>query len=199
MSGFISSSPFHSPNSIPSSRYCSPKFGAILTPATTPASNYSQSVHRLRNPRVPLRSSRRGLCRDAFGSSIGPPSLRQSMDSSRLRRGSSSSVSLLHGFQPSSSFFFSPPCTAPLSLLTGPRRRDPHPCAPALPLPAVRRWRPALAAEWLGRGSLRRRRHVPLQAWPGGPYAHGAAARPRPPRRRPSSSPRAAPAPSPWP
>jgi hypothetical protein len=60
------------PNSIPSSRYCSPKFGAVPTPATTPTSNYSQFVHRLRNPRVPLRSSRRGLRRDAFGSSIGP-------------------------------------------------------------------------------------------------------------------------------
>ena len=85
MSGFISSSPFQNtkrfpPNPIPSSRYCSPKFGAVPTPATTPASNYSQSVHRLRNPRVPLRSSRRGLRRSAFGSSIGSPNLRQSTD-----------------------------------------------------------------------------------------------------------------------
>jgi hypothetical protein len=47
---------------------------------TTPASNYSQSVHRLPNPRVPLRSSHRGLRRSAFGSSIGLPNLRQSMD-----------------------------------------------------------------------------------------------------------------------
>jgi hypothetical protein len=68
------------PNPIPSSRYCSPKFGAVPTPATTPASNYSQSVHRLRNPRVPLRSSRRRLRRSAFGSSIGSPNLRQSTD-----------------------------------------------------------------------------------------------------------------------
>jgi hypothetical protein len=35
---------------------------------------------RLRNPRVPLRLSRRGLCRGASGSSIGPPNLRQSTD-----------------------------------------------------------------------------------------------------------------------
>jgi hypothetical protein len=68
------------PNPIPSSRYCSPKFRAVPTPATTPASNYSQSVHRLPNPRVPLRSSRRGFHRSAFGSSIGSPNLRQSTD-----------------------------------------------------------------------------------------------------------------------
>jgi hypothetical protein len=37
-------------------------------------------VHRLPNPRVPLRSSRRGLRRSAFGSSIGSPNLRQSTD-----------------------------------------------------------------------------------------------------------------------
>jgi hypothetical protein len=43
-------------------------------------SNYCQSVHRLRNPRVPLRSYRRGLRRGATGSSIGPPNLRQSTD-----------------------------------------------------------------------------------------------------------------------
>jgi hypothetical protein len=67
-------------NPIPSSRYCSPKFGTVPTPATTPASNYSQSVHCLPNPRIPLRSSRRGLRRSAFGSSIGSPNLRQSTD-----------------------------------------------------------------------------------------------------------------------
>jgi hypothetical protein len=65
---------------IPSSRYCSPKFGAVPTPATTPASNYSQSMHRLRNLRVPLRLSRRLLHWGAFGSSMGPPNLRQSTD-----------------------------------------------------------------------------------------------------------------------
>jgi hypothetical protein len=71
-----------SPDSIPSSQNCSPKFGGVPTPTTTPTSNYSQSVHRLRNPRVPLRSSHRGLRRSASGSSIGPLNLRQSMISS---------------------------------------------------------------------------------------------------------------------
>jgi hypothetical protein len=37
-------------------------------------------VHRLRNPRVPLRSSRRRLRRSVFGSSIGSPNLQQSTD-----------------------------------------------------------------------------------------------------------------------
>jgi hypothetical protein len=37
-------------------------------------------VHRLPNPRVPLCSSRRGLCRSTFGSSIGSPNLWQSTD-----------------------------------------------------------------------------------------------------------------------
>jgi hypothetical protein len=37
-------------------------------------------VHRLPNLRVLLRSPRRGLCRGAFGSSIGPSNLRQSTD-----------------------------------------------------------------------------------------------------------------------
>jgi hypothetical protein len=51
---------------------------AVLTPATTPASNYSQSMHRLRNLRIPLQSSSRGLRLGAFGSSIGPLNLHQS-------------------------------------------------------------------------------------------------------------------------
>jgi hypothetical protein len=37
-------------------------------------------VYHLRNPRVPLRSSRRGLRRSAFGSSIGSSNLQQSTD-----------------------------------------------------------------------------------------------------------------------
>jgi hypothetical protein len=37
-------------------------------------------VYRLRNPRVPLRSSRRVLRRSAFGSSIRSPNLQQSTD-----------------------------------------------------------------------------------------------------------------------
>jgi hypothetical protein len=71
-----------SPDSIPISRNCSPKVGAVPTPTTTPTSNYSQSMHRLRKPRVPLRSSRRGLHLGMFGSWIGPPKLHQSTVSS---------------------------------------------------------------------------------------------------------------------
>jgi hypothetical protein len=41
-------------------------------------SNYSQSLHRLQNPRVPLHLSRRGLRRSVFDLSIGPPNLCQS-------------------------------------------------------------------------------------------------------------------------
>jgi hypothetical protein len=63
-----------SPDSIPSSRNCSPKFEAV----STTASNYSQSMHRLWNLRIPLRSSRRGLHRSAFDSSIEPPNRHQS-------------------------------------------------------------------------------------------------------------------------
>ena len=37
-------------------------------------------MHCRRNSRVPLRSSRQGLCRSAFGSSIGSPNRRQSTD-----------------------------------------------------------------------------------------------------------------------
>jgi hypothetical protein len=54
----------------------------VPTPASIPASHYSQFVHRLRNPRIPLHSSCQGLRRSAFCSSIGPPNLRQSKDSS---------------------------------------------------------------------------------------------------------------------
>jgi hypothetical protein len=163
-----------SPNPIPSSQYFSPKFGAVPTPAITPASNYSQSVHRLPNPRVPLRSSRRGLRRSAFGSSIGPPNLRQSMDLA------SAPASVFFPSEPPPWIstlvfhFFSPPCAAPLSLPTSPRRRDPHPyaCAPACGT--------ALAAgrggRRLGRGSPQRRRRSPLQAWPGGAAPAPAAA-----------------------
>jgi hypothetical protein len=47
-----------SPDSIHKSRNCSPKFEAVLTPA----SNYCQSVCHWQNPRVALRSYRRELC-----------------------------------------------------------------------------------------------------------------------------------------
>jgi hypothetical protein len=51
-----------------------------LEAVPSPVSNYSQSGHRLRNPRVPLRSSHRGLCWGMSGLSIGPLNLSQSMD-----------------------------------------------------------------------------------------------------------------------
>jgi hypothetical protein len=44
----------------------------VPTPAKTPASSYFRSVCRRRNPRVPLRSSRRELRPGAFNSSIRP-------------------------------------------------------------------------------------------------------------------------------
>jgi hypothetical protein len=52
---------------------------AVPTPTTTPASNYSQSVHRLWNPRIPLRSYRRGLRLGAFDSLIRLVVRRQSV------------------------------------------------------------------------------------------------------------------------
>jgi hypothetical protein len=69
-------------DSIPSSRNCSPQFGAVPTPAITPTSNYSQSVNRLWNPRIPLHLSRQGLRLGASNSSIRHPNLHQSMISS---------------------------------------------------------------------------------------------------------------------
>jgi hypothetical protein len=79
---------------------------------------------------------------------------------SRLRRGSSSSsVSLLHGFQSSSSFF-SPPCATPLSP-PAPGGTTPHPCA-CLPCPCPCPWRGGGDRPWrpsgLGTASPRRQR-----------------------------------------
>jgi hypothetical protein len=67
-------------DSIRNTRNCSPKFGTVLTPTTTPTSNYFRSVRHLWNPRVPLRSSHRELRPRAFDSSIQPPVHRQSTD-----------------------------------------------------------------------------------------------------------------------
>jgi hypothetical protein len=69
-----------SSDSIPSSLNCSPKFGAVQTPTTTSTNNYFQSVHRRRNPRVPLCSSRRVLRLIASNLLIGPPNHCQSTD-----------------------------------------------------------------------------------------------------------------------
>jgi hypothetical protein len=62
--------------SIPGSRNCSTKFGAVPTPM---ASNYFRSVRRRWNPRVPLCSSHRELRPDAFDSSIRPTVRTQSV------------------------------------------------------------------------------------------------------------------------
>jgi hypothetical protein len=142
-------------------------------------------VLRVPNPRVPLRSSRRGLHCSAFGSSIEPPNLRQSMDLT------SAPASV---FFPSESppwistlvlHFFSPPYATSLSFPTSPRRRDPHPCARA----PARGAAPAAGrgGRRLGRRSPQRRRRNPLQAWPGALRAWPDGAAPVP-RRRPSSS-----------
>jgi hypothetical protein len=102
---------------------------------TTPASNYSQSVHRLPNPRVPLRSSRRGLRQSAFGSSIGPSNLRQSTDLA------SAPARVFFPGEPPPwistlvLYFFSPPCAAPLSPHRPPARARSAP-ARARPTPA---------------------------------------------------------------
>jgi hypothetical protein len=86
-------------------------------------SNYFQSVHRLWNPRVPLCWSHLGLCLGASGSSIGPLNHRQSMVSSLAPAKVTFPVSLLHYFQPSSSFSSSIEVPLPAAPL-------PHPPVP---------------------------------------------------------------------
>jgi hypothetical protein len=104
---------------------------------------------------------------------------------SRLRRGSSSPVSFLHGFQPNSSFLLSSMRSPSLSP-TDPWRRGPSPVR-ALAMPTAPRWRPAMAAERL------RARQPAASARPPAPARvarqHGSAAWPRHPQRRPSSPP----------
>jgi hypothetical protein len=87
MTGFSSSSPFHSTKPFSHIQLLAPRIArrsseAVPTPATTPTSNYSQSVHRLRNLRVPMRSSRRGLRLVVSDLLIRPPNLCQSTISS---------------------------------------------------------------------------------------------------------------------
>jgi hypothetical protein len=98
---------------------------AVPTPTTTPASNYSQSVHRLPNPRVPLRLSRRGLRHSVFGSSVGSSNLRQLTDFLSA---------------PARVFFTGekPPLLC-LGILCFPVRAGPPSLSPHLP----RRWRPS--------------------------------------------------------
>jgi hypothetical protein len=113
----------------------------------TPASNYSQSVHRLPNPRVPLRSSCRGLRQGAFGSSIGPSNLRKSTDFSsapaRVFFPDEKPPLLCLGFL---RFFVFPSVQGlPHSLLTFPGGGAPPPSVsppvePLFPLPGGGRW-----------------------------------------------------------
>jgi hypothetical protein len=118
-------------------------------------------VHRLPNPRVPLRSSRRGLRRSAFGSSIGPPNLRQSTDltsaparvffPSELLHSCSSFSSISRVWRGSTSF-------------------------PRTPAPAARRPAPGPCAHNpCGRGLRRRRIRM---AWPAGSLSGAASCLP---------------------
>jgi hypothetical protein len=114
----------------------------------------------------------------------------------RLRRVSSSPVSLLPSsmdFNPSSSFLLSSLRSPSLSPHQPPAARPPTPVrVPALPLPVARHRQPVVAADGLGA--------VARGGDSAAPCRRGPAARPQPPRRRPSSSfPCAAQAPSPWP
>jgi hypothetical protein len=96
-------------------------------------SNYSQSVNHLRNSRIPLQSSHRGLWRSASDSSIGPPNLRQSMISS-----SAPARVLFPGEKPPLFFMFGP-CFSLLKLQPTPGA--PHQArstlAPSLPVPPL--------------------------------------------------------------
>jgi hypothetical protein len=83
MPDFSSSSPFQSMKLFPQIELPAPGIArrsseAVPIPATTLASNYSQSVHRLWNLRVPLRLSHRGLHLGSSGLSIRPQNLHQS-------------------------------------------------------------------------------------------------------------------------
>jgi hypothetical protein len=115
---------------------------------------------------------------------------------SRLRRGSSSPVSLLHGFEPNSFFLLSSLRSPSLSPHWSMAARPPALCArPPCPWRrgGGRPWRPS----GLGHGSPRWR-CGPLQARPSAPARvarrHGPA-----PAAAAELSPCAAPAPSPWP
>jgi hypothetical protein len=104
----------------------SPKFGGV----STPASNYFWFVRRRRNPRVPLRSSRRELRPGASNLSIRPPDLRESVKlSSALARWSSpvspSTIVVHEAF----CFFVSHSRRASLSLPSSPKWRCPLPRA----------------------------------------------------------------------
>ena len=133
---------------IHNSRNSSPKFRAVPTSTTTPASNYVQFVRRWWNPRVLLLLSHWELRPDAFDSSIHLQFAINRWFSSQLRRTPSSPISYLHC---SSCFFFvvrrvkqtNPIHVAPRPL---PSPRSPSlspslfPSLPSPPLPTAR-WR----------------------------------------------------------
>jgi hypothetical protein len=121
---------------------------AVPTPTTTPTSNYSQSMHRLRNLRVPLRSSRRGLRLGAYGLLIGPLNLYQSKDFPSAPTRVFFPSELLH----SSSLFSS------ISMVWESSTLFPCPCGTA-PCP------------WPGRAWSRRRRAAARRGRPVGRWA----------------------------
>jgi hypothetical protein len=141
-------------------------FEVVLTPTITQVSNYFQSVHRRQNLRVPLHLSRRGLRLVASGSLIGLLNLHQSMVSSSASMRVTFLMSLLHYFQPSSSFS---------SLI-----EVPLPCSPTSDRVA---WPPALRGRRLalggGGGLAARLASLPC------PPATSPQAWPRPPGRTP--------------
>jgi hypothetical protein len=149
-------------------------------------SNYSQSVHRLPNPRVPLRSSHRGLRRSAFGSSIGSPNLRESTDfllaPARVFFPGEKPPLLCLGFL---RFFVFPSVQGlPHSLLTFPGGGAPP---PLFPLP----WRPyspslVAAAAVAGGANRTPAPHARAPLPGGGGHAHGRPVRPDLPCAAPS-------------
>jgi hypothetical protein len=152
---------------------------------TTPASNYCQSVHRLPNLRVSLCSYRRGLRRDAFGSSVGPTNLRHSTDFSsapaRVFFPGEKPPLLCLGFL---RFFVFPFAQGlPHSLLTLPGGGAPP---PPFPLP----WRPYSPSPAVAGGANRAPApHARAPIPGGGGRARGRPARPDLPCTAPSSSP----------
>jgi hypothetical protein len=158
-------------DSFPISRNCLPKFGAV----PTLVSNYFQSMSRRRNPRVPLRLSRRGLCLGAFGSSIESSNLRQSTNSSSAPARVFFPCELLHSC--SLFCFISHGLVAPWPR---PPRVQPLQRAPLLPHAAaaatgseagespcpMRTWRPAGRPASPGRGPSPQVRPSPAGACP---------------------------------
>jgi hypothetical protein len=165
----------------------------VPTPTTTQASNYFWSVRRHRNPRVPLRSSRRELHPGAFDSSIRPTVRPESVNlcpaPARVLFSGEPSTNVVHrNFS-----FLSPPrspsVSSPSPLFSW-RQRP----LPLLPPPHGA----SAAAAWRGtalRAGAPMHPLDPTRALPRGPWA------PRPPSRRLVSPPplRVAPSPSmPW-